>query len=100
MATQNSLHFVGTAAYMAPEGTDPFAPWLYSDLRYSEMGREVAAESSVVVPDRSKGDIYSFGIILWEIIHRQRPWTRFTFLQVNTLSNSTHLSLLLYSSRS
>lgn len=51
----------------------------------SEMRKDSAA-SGVSIPtslnDSFKGDIYSFGMIMWEVFHKQRPWAQFAFFQV------------------
>ena len=53
--TNTNRDIVGTAAWAAPEYLDP-----------KRIGQR-----------NEKGDVYSFGVIAWELVTRQMPWSQF-----------------------
>jgi len=50
------------------------------------FGRLTANATSVTIEDEMKNDVYSYAIILWEMMTRKIPWSNckisFTFLSI------------------
>ncbi|KAI3431344.1 hypothetical protein D9Q98_004402 [Chlorella vulgaris] len=66
---------IGTAAYSAPELLNPESP------EASDADRQATSE----VEERiAKADVYSFGVTLWEIMERKRPFAGMDGFQIQT----------------
>ncbi len=62
---------VGTAAYSAPEVLSPTTP---------RAGTNEGIDPSLML----KADVYSFGVILWELVSRKRPFADMDGFQIQT----------------
>ncbi|KDD71782.1 hypothetical protein H632_c4410p0, partial [Helicosporidium sp. ATCC 50920] len=67
-----SVGVIGTAAYGAPELMEEGAP--------GSAGARAAAGT-----DALKADVYSFGVLLWEMLARKRPHAGLDEFQIQTL---------------
>jgi len=51
------------------------APELFENAPLSTAGSKISKPSaSLTLQDFQRADIYSFGVIIWEVLHRQPPW--------------------------
>ncbi|PRW39298.1 Mitogen-activated kinase kinase kinase dlk-1 [Chlorella sorokiniana] len=66
---------IGTAAYAAPELLNPETP------DSAAAGRQVTAEEEARI---LKADVYSFGVTLFEIMERRRPFAGMDGFQIQT----------------
>jgi len=62
---------VGTAAYSAPEVLSPTTP---------RAGTDQGVDPRLML----KADVYSFGVILWELVSRKRPFSDMDGFQIQT----------------